>query len=77
MDIPHARLRAEAGFESGSTEVKGSVETILANLIALDFILIFVTGGVFAVNLKFDENFNNIPPSVRFHTVPFHPNSKC
>ncbi|XP_071799292.1 ubiquitin-conjugating enzyme E2 U-like isoform X2 [Asterias amurensis] len=53
-------LRDDSLFEWMAT-IKGLKDTIWE-------------GGVFAVNLKFDENFNNIPPSVRFHTVPFHPN---
>ncbi|XP_022105524.1 ubiquitin-conjugating enzyme E2 U-like isoform X2 [Acanthaster planci] len=31
-------------------------------------------GGVFAINLRFDEHFNSVPPVVHFHTIPFHPN---
>jgi len=31
-------------------------------------------GGVFRVYLKFDEYYNNRPPRVCFHTIPYHPN---
>ncbi|KAJ1553659.1 Ubiquitin-conjugating enzyme E2 U [Nowakowskiella sp. JEL0078] len=31
-------------------------------------------GGVFKLELLFDENFNDSPPEVFFFTVPFHPN---
>ncbi|XP_071838757.1 ubiquitin-conjugating enzyme E2 U-like [Apostichopus japonicus] len=31
-------------------------------------------GGVFVVSLKFPENYNDEPPDVHFHTIPFHPN---
>ena len=30
--------------------------------------------GVFQVYLKFNENYNNQPPSVNFQTIPYHPN---
>ncbi|EDO45069.1 predicted protein, partial [Nematostella vectensis] len=31
-------------------------------------------GGIFKLYLQFDEGFNDIPPKVYFHTIPFHPN---
>ncbi|KAJ1330167.1 hypothetical protein BSLG_009591 [Batrachochytrium salamandrivorans] len=31
-------------------------------------------GGIFQVDMHFDESYNNSPPSVFFLTVPFHPN---
>lgn len=31
-------------------------------------------GGIFRLYLKFSEQYNNRPPEVCFHTVPFHPN---
>ncbi|XP_002732357.1 ubiquitin-conjugating enzyme E2 U-like [Saccoglossus kowalevskii] len=31
-------------------------------------------GGIFTVHVKFTENYNAVPPSVYFHTIPFHPN---
>ncbi|KAJ3190998.1 Ubiquitin-conjugating enzyme E2 U [Irineochytrium annulatum] len=31
-------------------------------------------GGIFKVDLHFDENFDEMPPRVIFATVPFHPN---
>lgn len=31
-------------------------------------------GGVFVVSLKFSERYNDEPPSIHFHTIPFHPN---
>lgn len=30
--------------------------------------------GVFQLNLRFDENYNEIPPECYFYTIPFHPN---
>ncbi len=32
-------------------------------------------GGIFRVDLLFDEEYNEKPPAVQFVTVPFHPNS--
>ncbi|XP_035699831.1 ubiquitin-conjugating enzyme E2 U-like [Branchiostoma floridae] len=31
-------------------------------------------GGIFQVQLKFNEFYNEEPPEVAFHTIPFHPN---
>lgn len=36
--------------------------------------LISLSGGVFRVYLKFDEHFNQKPPRICFHTIPYHPN---
>ncbi|XP_033097080.1 ubiquitin-conjugating enzyme E2 U-like [Anneissia japonica] len=30
--------------------------------------------GIFVVSLQFCGNYNQVPPSVFFHTIPFHPN---
>lgn len=30
--------------------------------------------GVFQVNLRFDETYNETPPECYFYTIPFHPN---
>jgi len=31
-------------------------------------------GGIFRLYVKFDEYYNDRPPEVCFHTIPFHPN---
>ncbi|KAK6180050.1 hypothetical protein SNE40_012269 [Patella caerulea] len=31
-------------------------------------------GGLFRVYIRFDENYNLHPPSLCFHSIPFHPN---
>lgn len=31
-------------------------------------------GGIFKVSIRFDENYDELPPCVGFITVPFHPN---
>ncbi|KAI8822001.1 ubiquitin-conjugating enzyme/RWD-like protein, partial [Fimicolochytrium jonesii] len=31
-------------------------------------------GGIFRLELRFDEDYNERPPEVQFLTVPFHPN---
>ena len=40
-------------------------------------VIIFYTGGIFRLYIKFDEHYNVRPPEVCFHTIPFHPNGKC
>ena len=35
-----------------------------------------VSGGVFRLYMKFNEFYNERPPDVCFHSVPFHPNSE-
>ena len=30
--------------------------------------------GIFQVYMKFDENYNDIPPKIWFLTIPYHPN---
>lgn len=32
-------------------------------------------GGIFQVDIIFDENYDSSPPLVSFVTIPFHPNS--
>lgn len=33
-------------------------------------------GAVLQLAMKYTENYNKVPPSINFTTIPFHPNGK-